>query len=200
MPAGTPGRATPPAHEALPVTRTSAISPSDHPRMARLRLQTAQVAPGSVYNGPDGMAKILRDWGCDMEPQECLWVVTWDTVRMVRDVVEVARGEIKQVNVHLPTLLAAVLTSGCERFAIAHNHPSGATFPTESDVILTHNVMDAANACGLYFEEHVIVGPDPRTPHYSFVANGMLLPHPYVNPGEHRLAQVPHPGGPLTAR
>jgi hypothetical protein len=41
-------------------------------------------------------------------------------------------------------------------------------------VDLTAKVMTAANSVGLYFEDHLIVGPDAET--FSFLAAGLIIP------------------------
>ena len=124
-----------------------------------------------------GVPKLLKQLGLSRQTQECFWVIAYDSLMNVRNVVEVARGGYARVNVHYPAVYAAVLQVGCDRFQIAHNHPNGEPSPTAKDISLTRQVMDGANACGLYLEDHVIV--TPNTSSYSFADAGILIPAIY---------------------
>jgi hypothetical protein len=114
--------------------------------------------PGGYHTIP----ATLIGWGLHQEAQECIWVVAFDAELTVKTVVEVARGTYVRAKAHLPTLIAAVVTAGCERFILAHNHPSNVTTPSQQDHDLTRTVMTAANAAGLYFEDHIILAPSGK--------------------------------------
>jgi len=121
---------------------------------------------------------LLMRWGLGKQTQECFWVIAYDAMMNIRTVVEVARGAYARVRVHYPAVYAAVLQVGCERFQVAHNHPTGDPKPTQKDIDLTKQLMVGANTCGLFFEDHVIVTPTGR--HYSFVDNRLLIPALYT--------------------
>lgn len=120
------------------------------------------------------LEELLEEWGLTNSTQEQLWVVTYDSIEQVRLVQKIAQGGYHELDIPLPVLLTAVLLSGTDRFKVVHNHPSGDTSPTNMDVQLTSVVMEAANMVGLYFEDHVIVGPNAQP--FSFLANGLIVP------------------------
>lgn len=115
---------------------------------------------------------LFDEWGLTHSTQEQFWVIAIDSIENVKTVIEVARGGFHDVVVHLPTVLAAVLSAHTDRFYVAHNHPAGAILPTEDDIHLTAEIMAAANAAGLSFEDHFIVGPSGR---FSFWEAGILV-------------------------
>lgn len=119
---------------------------------------------------------LLDDWGLNTRAQETLWVIAFDSIEQIRTVAEVAQGGYHRMDIPLPAVLSAVFLSGTDRFAIAHNHPSGDVSPTIQDLNLTRVLMDAANACGLFFEDHLIVAPNGRS--YSFTEGGLLVRSP----------------------
>lgn len=102
---------------------------------------------------------ILRSAGLGKLSQEVLWVIPYDSTMGVRAIIEVARGGYHNLVVPIPAILAPVFLAATDRFIVAHNHSSGALTPTLVDMDLTRKVMDAANTCGLYFEDHLILGP-----------------------------------------
>jgi DNA repair protein RadC len=149
-------------------------------RIASLRLDIHREMvhlPGSYQE----IATVFGAWGLNREPQEVLWVVAYDAGMTVRTIIEVGRGGHSRVNLHFPTMLMAVLTAGCERFMLVHNHPDGTVKPSPGDIELTRKAMDAANACGLYLEDHIVLTPTGRW--YSMAANKVLLPVDYAQVG-----------------
>jgi len=53
----------------------------------------------------------------------------------------------------------------------AHNHPSGAAEPSESDRMLTQDLIAASRPLGLKVLDHVIVGEETT---FSFADSGLL--------------------------
>lgn len=145
-------------------------------RKAVLRLEIEkelEVLPESYEDIPT----MMQSWGFHKEPQECLWVVAIGPELDVRTVVEVGRGTHVKVRAHIPTIIAAVVASGSERFLLVHNHPSNSVKPSPGDIDLTKSVMDAANAAGLYFEDHVILAPNGAW--HSLTLAGQMIPANY---------------------
>jgi DNA repair protein RadC len=127
------------------------------PVFATLRLEILREGPDVV--GSRRLAELCQEWGLAGSAQEAFWVVSYDAVRNIRSVCEVARGSWNEVSVSVAAVMAAVLVAGTDRFMVAHNHPPGTPMPTEADVALTEQLQLAARVLGLYFEDHVIVTP-----------------------------------------
>jgi DNA repair protein RadC len=82
----------------------------------------------------------------------------------VREVVALRDGSEHAVHVDSREVLSAVLSRGGVAFAVAHNHPGGAAEPSNSDVVLTNALREAAEAVGLRFLDHILVaGADWRS-------------------------------------
>lgn len=109
-------------------------------------------------------------------------MIAYDAEMRVRTIIEVARGTYTNLLVHFPVLFGAVIASGCDRFAIAHNHPSDNPDPTLNDRKLTVAVMEQANSLGLYFENHYIVTPSGR--YTNFTDRGYMIPAAYGHEGD----------------
>lgn len=147
---------------------------------AQLELRVLDIPPEIVPHTEAQWLEAFQDWGLNRQPQECSWVVAYDAMSVVASVVEVARGGHLNLDVHLPTLLAVPLVAGCERFRIAHNHPNSYPNPTAADFESTRMVMTAANACGLFFDDHVIL--TPRGHFWSMEQHGQIKRVPYGSP------------------
>lgn len=136
----------------------------------RLDVVRSQVLP----EGSRDLARLLTEWGLANEPQECAWVVAYDANLNVRNVTEVARGGHAEMTVEIQPVMTAVLALGALRFTFVHNHPTMTADPSVTDWHLTQKIMEAANTCGIVFDEHLIITPTGE--YYSFRDAGLILP------------------------
>lgn len=121
----------------------------------------------------ESVVPMLRKWGMNADVQETTWVIAYDNMTRIRTYAEVARGDYRSVDIPIPAVMSVPLLSSTDRFIIAHNHPTGDIDPTVADLEVTQKVMAAANACGLLFEDHLILGPnDDRV--FSFREAGLI--------------------------
>ncbi len=79
--------------------------------------------------------------------------------RVIRTVV-LTEGSIDRSLFPLRDILNAVLRHDGRAFAVAHNHPSGDSTPSEADRRATAELTQAAKVVGLRFLDHVIVAGD----------------------------------------
>jgi len=135
-------------------------SPSNY-LLRHQRLELA-IEKEESFETTQGLAEIFRRTSMHKASQETFWVATYGSRLNVAAVFEVNRGDYLGVNLHIPSLLAGVLVSGSDRFAVAHNHTNNNGRPSKTDIELTELIEQAAQACQLYFEEHLILTPNGR--------------------------------------
>lgn len=141
---------------------------------AQLELRILQK---DILRSGQDVVDLLHSRGAHRQPQECMWVVAYGPMADVRTAIEVARDAHTGVSLHLPTLFAAVLMCGAERFQIAHNHCSDDASPSQGDLILTNRVREAADIMGMWLEDHLILTPSGGV--YSFSNAGYIAPSTY---------------------
>lgn len=83
----------------------------------------------------------------------------------------VAQGAVGSVQPSLRNIVARALRLNASAIIAAHNHPSGAAEPSESDRMLTQDLICACRPLGLRVLDHMIVGEE-RT--HSFADSGLL--------------------------
>ena len=127
----------------------------------------------------DDVNLMFHRWGFASAPQECAWSVAFDAERRIRSVTEVGRGTTKSMEIHIPTLLGGLLTSGSDRWIFVHNHPSGNPTPSASDFSLMEQLREVSHLCDLYLEDGVILTADPDRV-YSMLISGTYFPRPYT--------------------
>lgn len=95
----------------------------------------------------------------------------------------IAQGAVNWVRPPLRNIIARALQMNATGLIVAHNHPSGAAEPSESDRLLTKDLIAASRPLGLRLLDHVIVGEDAT---YSFADSGLLdeLEFECLAPGE----------------
>lgn len=84
---------------------------------------------------------------------------------------EQARGTVDHVPVYPREVVKRALEHNASALILVHNHPSGDPTPSESDIQMTAQVNDAAQALGITLHDHLIVG---RSTELSFRSAGYL--------------------------
>jgi DNA repair protein RadC len=83
----------------------------------------------------------------------------------------IARGVVDSVHPPIRSIIARALQVNASALIAAHNHPSGAAEASESDRLLTQDLIIAAHPLGLRVLDHVILGEDTS---FSFADSGLL--------------------------
>ena len=80
----------------------------------------------------------------------------------------IAQGTVDTVRPQIRTIVAHALRTNASAMIAGHNHPSGAAEPSESDKLLTRDLIAACHPIGIKVLDHVIVAGD------SFADTGLL--------------------------
>ena len=83
----------------------------------------------------------------------------------------IAHGETAKVDIPLRRVVALALQMNASALIAAHNHPSGDAQPSESDRLLTKDMIVATRPLKIKVLDHVIVGENEF---YSFADSGLL--------------------------
>lgn len=83
----------------------------------------------------------------------------------------IAQGSVDSVRPPLRNIVVRALQVNASALIAAHNHPSGAAEPSESDRMLTQDLIAATRPLGLKVLDHVIVGEATT---FSFADSGLL--------------------------
>lgn len=89
---------------------------------------------------------------------------------LIRDDI-VAYGTVDRVSLTPRELVRQALDIGATGMILAHNHPSGDSTPSNSDMVITRAIFEAAKLFEIRLLDHIIVS---RSGFYSFRAKGHL--------------------------
>ncbi len=71
-------------------------------------------------------------------------------------------GSVDEASVHVREVIARAIALGATAIIIVHNHPSGDPSPSQADIRLTRDLVDAGRHMKITVHDHVIVGSQGR--------------------------------------
>lgn len=80
-------------------------------------------------------------------------------------------GSVDEASVHVREIIARAIALGATALIIVHNHPSGDPSPSNQDIRITQDLIEAARHMKITVHDHVIVGASGRT---SLRAMGLI--------------------------
>lgn len=80
-------------------------------------------------------------------------------------------GSVDEASVHVREVISRAITLGATAVIIVHNHPSGDPSPSQQDIRLTRDLIEAGRHMRVAVHDHVIVGTRGRS---SMKALGLI--------------------------
>ena len=80
-------------------------------------------------------------------------------------------GTIDGASVHPREIVRRCIELNAAAVILAHNHPSGTTQPSQSDLRITQRVKEAVALVDVRVLDHLVVGGDQA---YSFASHGLI--------------------------
>ena len=81
------------------------------------------------------------------------------------------QGSVDEASVHVREVIARAIALGATALIIVHNHPSGDPTPSNQDIRLTRELVEAGRHMKIVVHDHVIVGANGRS---SMRAMGLI--------------------------
>lgn len=106
-----------------------------------------------------------------IELQESFKVILLNRKNEVLGVVTISDGGIVSTQVDVRLLFGIVLKSASVAIILAHNHPTGNRYPSESDMQLSQQIISLAKLHTICVLDHIILTSES---YYSFADEGLL--------------------------
>jgi len=103
--------------------------------------------------------------------QEEFWMILLNQACKVLHYQIVSTGGVAHVPVDIKTILKAAVEYGATQIILAHNHPSGRTVASQSDIALTDRTVSAAKLMDIRVIDHIIIGDSG---YFSFADENMI--------------------------
>ncbi len=127
---------------------------------------------GPVLGNPaDIVAFVKEHYGC--KPQEVFLSLDFNARNELLSVHEVTLGGVDQAMVDPKVLFSGALLSGASAIVLVHNHPSGNPEPSQMDIALTQQLVQAARPLAIRILDHLVIGRGD-TGYTSFAMKGLM--------------------------
>jgi DNA repair protein RadC len=110
---------------------------------------------GFMADNPYRIARVISPLLSDLVQEEIL-VLCLDSMLKLRHVHRAARGSLGGASVTPADVFRAAVISGSRAIVLAHNHPSGDSTPSHSDVEMTKSVISAGKILGIHVLDHLV--------------------------------------------
>jgi DNA repair protein RadC len=90
----------------------------------------------------------------------------------VLGILSVSKGGISGTVTDIRIIFQAAIKANASGIIVCHNHPSGNTYPSESDKKITLKIKEAGNFMDIQLLDHLIILPVED--YYSFADEGVL--------------------------
>ena len=121
-------------------------------------LYTSAAVAGALVNEPAIAAQAFGEiaW----EPVEKFAVLALDVKHRILSMRVIASGTATEVCAHPREIFRWIIQVGGSRCIIGHNHPSGSVEPSDDDLQLTKQLIDAGKLLDIPLLDHLVVSGD----------------------------------------
>ncbi|MHA7873588.1 MAG: RadC family protein, partial [Hyphococcus sp.] len=137
---------------------------------AAVKLAQARVLKRPVISSWNALLSYCRAAMAD-EKTELFRILFLDKKNiLIADEVQ-QRGTVDHTPVYPREVVKRALELGASAIILVHNHPSGDPTPSQADIAMTAQIVDAAKALNIRVHDHLIIG---HKHHASFKSLGLL--------------------------
>lgn len=125
-------------------------------------------------------SKVFTNWDCvkdyikinmaNLNIEHFRMLILGSKNQLIKDCL-LSQGTVNHASVYVREMVKLVLDNFGVSVILVHNHPSGDTTPSQSDIDLTKAIIAALNAITVRVQDHFIVGRDDV---FSFAENKLL--------------------------
>ena len=121
------------------------------------RLSSTQPEDRVVVRSPEDVANLLMTEMGILE-QERMRIVLLNQRNQVLSTPEIYRGSVNTSLIRVAELFREALRQNCPAIVLVHNHPSGDPTPSNDDVAMTKQAVEAGRLLDIEVLDHVIIG------------------------------------------
>lgn len=115
--------------------------------------------------------KILETEDVIDQDKEHFWVIGLNTRNIIKYIELVSLGTLNTSPVHPREIFRLAIYEAVNSIILVHNHPSEVTDPSENDIILTQQLVQAGEILGIGVLDHIII---TKNQYLSFKEKGLI--------------------------
>ncbi len=125
-----------------------------------------------IANSKDAYEVFLENWDATkIEFVEQFKVMLTNRANKVLGIFELSSGGVNGTVADPKLIFAAAIKANACGLILAHNHPSGTTQPSQSDISLTRKIKEGGKLLEIQLLDHIIVTLES---HFSFADEGLI--------------------------
>ena len=106
---------------------------------------------------PSDVANLLMN-DLRFEKREIVKTIVMNNKNIVLRILDVAVGSGNFANLNIKYILSETVRMNAPKIILVHNHPSGDPTPTDSDILVTKKLRQAAEILSVDLLDHIIIG------------------------------------------
>jgi DNA repair protein RadC len=128
---------------------------------AALRLLEARVEAQPILSSWDALGDYLTAAMAHRRTEE-VRILFLNAKNMLLANEALWQGSVDEASVHVREVIARAIALGATALIVVHNHPSGDPAPSQQDIRLTRDLVEAGRHIKVTVHDHVIVGAQGR--------------------------------------
>ena len=138
--------------------------------MASLELGRRNYGPGgTIIKKPQDLIPLVQHY--TLETREHFLCISLNGAHEIIKIREISVGSLNRSLIHPREVFVGVLKDHAAAIILCHNHPSGRTEPSDSDIEITARLKECADLLGINLLDHLIIGKDS---YFSFSAEKLI--------------------------
>ena len=125
--------------------------------------ETYSVDGRCKYNNPEKLYELAKSIRLPERAEEYLYMACLDGSSHCIGLCEVSHGTVNSSLIGAREVFQRALLMGAVSIILIHNHPSSDTTPSNADIAVTRNLVEAGKLIGVPVLDHLIVGRDGFT-------------------------------------
>ena len=117
---------------------------------------------------PQDIANLFID-ELKVEKREIVKVIIMNSQNVILKIQTISQGGTSSARVDTKDILMEAVKIGAPKIILIHNHPSGETKPSKSDIEFTNKLEKAAEILGILLLDHIIIGYNQYTSIKSYM-------------------------------
>lgn len=106
---------------------------------------------------PKDVANLLME-ELRYEKREIVKIIILNTKNVVQKIVDITTGKSSSAIIEPKEILEEILKTGMVKFILVHNHPSGDSTPSMTDIETTQKLIEATKIIGIQLLDHIVIG------------------------------------------
>lgn len=106
---------------------------------------------------PSDVATILMD-DLRFEKREIAKVILLNSKNIILKMLNISLGGTNFAKIEVRNILEEAIKVQAPKIILVHNHPSGDSTPSKSDIEITDRIYEASNLLGIELLDHIVIG------------------------------------------